>query len=221
MAVALVGIIAIGLLASVSPSTLVVFIMLLFTARPTGNAVGFLFGWTLSLVVVFSIVFAASGTASRPHSGGHTVTAAAEILLGAVMAVVAVRVWRRRNRPKAPRATTGRLEARAKQLRPWQSAAIGVAEQPWTLTAAAALILVHHDIGPAVTAFGFLLFTACSTAGVVAVFAYHAWRPDVSEARLAALRGRLTQLGPTLVASVSLLVSAFLVADGLLALIGG
>jgi len=45
--------------------------------------------------------------------------------------------------------------------------------------------------------------------------------PDVSEARLADLRVRLTQAGPALVVSISVLVSAVLIADGLLGLLGG
>jgi len=114
----------------------------------------------------------------------------------------------------------GRIEARAKRLHPWQSAALGIAEQPWALTAAAALVLVHHKIGPLTTASGFVLFTACSTAGVLALFTYHARHPDVSEARLADLRVRLTQAGPALVVSISVFVSAFLIADGLLGLLG-
>src|SRR5580700_8944054 len=43
-----------GLLASVSPATIVVFILLLATTRPRLNAVAFLIGWSVSLIIVFA-----------------------------------------------------------------------------------------------------------------------------------------------------------------------
>ncbi len=220
MIVALVAITAIGLLASVSPTTLVVFALLLVTVRPTGNAVGFLVGWTLSLVVVFSAVYLASGIASNPHSGAHTASSAAEIALGVVFAVVAARVWRRRQRPRSPSARMTRLQARLKRLRPWQAAALGIAKQPWMLTAAAALILVHHKIGPLTTALAFLLFTASSTAVVLAVFGYYVRDPGETHARLDEWQVRLTRAGTMLVVGASVVVSAFLLADGIIGLVG-
>ena len=198
MGVAILAIIGIGLLASLSPSTLVVFILLLTTVRPKSNAVGFLLGWTLS----------------------HTVSYVVEIVLGSVLAVVGARSWRHRKRPKAPATRTRRLETRLEHLHPWQAAAVGIAEQPWTLTAAAAVIVVHHRIGPLTTVVTFLLFTVFSTATVLAIFAYYTRHPDRSETRLAELRLRLARAGPTIVAAISLLASAYLLADGLHGLLG-
>ena len=47
-----------GLMASLSPATIVVFVLVLGTARARVNAVGFLFGWGLSLTVVFATSYA-------------------------------------------------------------------------------------------------------------------------------------------------------------------
>ena len=46
-----------GLLASVSPSTIAVFILLLATTRAYVNAAAFLIGWGVSLVIVFAVSY--------------------------------------------------------------------------------------------------------------------------------------------------------------------
>ena len=51
----LLAITSLGLLASVSPSTLIAFVVLLASKRPNGNAIGFLVGWNVSLIVVFAL----------------------------------------------------------------------------------------------------------------------------------------------------------------------
>ncbi len=51
-----------GLLASLSPATIVVFILLLATTRAKVNAAAFLIGWSFSLVIVFSVSYAVGGT---------------------------------------------------------------------------------------------------------------------------------------------------------------
>ena len=197
MGVAILAIIGIGLLASLSPSTLVVFILILLTTvRPRSNALGFFFGWTVSLIFVFCLVYAVDGTASRPHSNGGTASDVAEIVLGLVLGYVGMRSWQRRHVTRPPAARMLRLEARLKNLRPWQAAALGIVEQPWTLTAAAAIVIVHHNIGPLTTLLAFILFTVFSTASVLAIFTYYTRHPDSTEPLLIQLRLRLAQAGP-------------------------
>ena len=64
-----------GLMASLSPATIVVFVLVLGTARARVNAVGFLFGWGFSLTLVFAGSYAladsgASQTDERAYVGG-------------------------------------------------------------------------------------------------------------------------------------------------------
>ena len=59
----LISIGLLGLLASVSPSTIVVFILLLATARARVNAAAFLVGWSVSLIVVFAVSYAVGESA--------------------------------------------------------------------------------------------------------------------------------------------------------------
>ena len=53
-----IPILLLGLLASFSPSTMIVFILLLATARARVNAAAFLIGWCVSLVLVFAVGYA-------------------------------------------------------------------------------------------------------------------------------------------------------------------
>ena len=69
-----------------------------------------------------------------------------------------------------------RLSADLASLRPWQAALLGVLEQPWTLTALAAVVVVSHRAGPLAVFLAFLLFSALSTAGVITIFVYSAHR---------------------------------------------
>ena len=67
-----VTIVLLGLLASLSSATIVVFLLLLATTRAKVNAAAFLIGWSVSLVIVFSASYAVGGTHSaqprwRPH----------------------------------------------------------------------------------------------------------------------------------------------------------
>src|SRR5271169_1988421 len=95
-----------GLLASVSPSTIVVFILLLATTKARSNAAAFLIGWSVSLIVVFAVSYAAGGARLIQHGSGSTVVAVIEILLGAALAVAAVRQWRHRDRPRTSSGVT-------------------------------------------------------------------------------------------------------------------
>ena len=64
-----------GLLASVSPSTIVVFILLLATARARLNAAAFLIGWSVSLIIVFAATYALGGDRATQHGSGSTAVA--------------------------------------------------------------------------------------------------------------------------------------------------
>jgi Sap, sulfolipid-1-addressing protein len=209
-----------GLLASVSPSTLVVFILLLATTRARSNAAAFLIGWSVSLIIVFAVSYAAGGARLLQHGSGSTAVEVIEILLGAALAVAAARQWRHRDRPRTSSRVTKKFTARLKQLNPWEAAAVGVLEQPWTLTAAAAVILARHHSAFLIVVFAFVAFALLSTATVGLIFLYYARRPGQAEARLSDLRDRLVRAGPAVFAIVSVVAGVFLIADGVTGIVG-
>ena len=208
-----------GLLASVSPSTIVVFILLLATARARVNAAAFLIGWSVSLIIVFAVSYAAGGVRGTQHGNGSTAVEAIEILLGVALAVAAAQQWKRRDQPRTSSGVTKKFTARLKQLNPWEAATVGVLEQPWTLTAAAAVVLVRHHSAYLVVLFAFLVFAFLSTATVGVIYVYFARRPGQAEAHLSDLRNRLVQAGPAIFAIVSAAVGIFLVIDGIIGIV--
>jgi hypothetical protein len=209
-----------GLLASVSPSTIVVFILLLATARARLNAAAFLIGWSISLTIVFAVSYAVGGVRVTQSGNGSTAVAALEILLGVTLAVAAAQQWRRRDRPRTSSGVTKKFSARLKELKPWEAAVVGILEQPWTLTAAAAVVLVRHHSAFLVVLFAFLVFAFLSTATVGLIFLYFARRPGQAEAHLSDLRNRLVQAGPAIFAIVSAALGIYLIVDGITGIVG-
>jgi hypothetical protein len=75
-------IVFLGLMASLSPATIVVFVLVLGTARASVNALGFLIGWGLSLTLVFIGSYALARSGASGSQGGRTTVAVLQILLG-------------------------------------------------------------------------------------------------------------------------------------------
>jgi threonine/homoserine/homoserine lactone efflux protein len=211
----LLAIVGLGLLASVSPSTLIAFVALLASGKPKRNGVGFLVGWNVSLIVVFTLCYGAGKTRiSTLHTDGHAVSCIVEVALGVVFVGLAARAWWRRNHQEKLWQASNKLSADLAHLRPWQAAVLGVIEQPWTLTALAAVVVVSHKSGPLAVVLAFVLFSALSTAGVITMFVYSTVRSDVAENRLDDVKRRLVQIGPIAAAVLSALVGAALIAVG-------
>ena len=209
-----------GLLASVSPSTIVVFILLLATARARVNAAAFLIGWSVSLIIVFAVSYGIGGVRATQHGSGRTAVEVIEIMLGAALAFAAARQWRHRDRPRTSSRVAEKFNARLKQLNPWEAATVGVLEQPWTLTAAAAVVLVRNHSAFLVVVFAFVAFALLSTATIGLIFLYFARRPGQAEAHLSDLRNRLVRAGPAIFAIVSAAVGVFLIIDGVIGIVG-
>ena len=213
-----------GLMASLSPATIVVFVLVLGTAKARVNAVGFLFGWGLSLTVVFATSYALAVTGAAQRGGGRTSVAVLEFLLGAALMVASIRLWRRRTKdPRVPddpeRAAgwgTERLMGHMDGLTPLGAAVVGVLKQPWAITSAAALVVVHSQTTGLLVAIAFALFTVASTATVALMFVYYARYPGEAQSRLAELRDRAMAAGPTAGAVAGMIVAGFLIIDGLL-----
>jgi threonine/homoserine/homoserine lactone efflux protein len=211
----LLAIAGLGLLASVSPSTLIAFVAVLASRKAKSNGVGFLVGWNVSLVVVFTLCYGAGKTTlSTLHTDGHAATCIVEVVLGAVFVGLAARAWWRRDHQEKVWQASKRLSADLASLRPWQAAILGVLEQPWTLTALAAVVVVSHRAGPLAVVLAFVLFSTLSTSGVIIIFVYSRVRTDVAETRLDDIKGRLVHRGPIATAVLSALVGAALIAVG-------
>jgi hypothetical protein len=208
-----------GLLASLSPTTIIVFILLLATTRARVNAVAFLAGWGISLIIVFAVSYAVGGAQGTQRHGGRTAVDLVEIVLGVSLVAVGAVRWRRRNVAKVSSGVSQRLTTRVQQLHPWQATIVGVLKQPWALTAAAALVVVRHHTAAIVALIAFLIFTAASTATLGVTFFYFARRPREAEAHLSVLKDRLVQARSVIFATVLILVGLYLTIDGAVSLL--
>ena len=211
-------ILLLGLLASISPVTLVLFLLLLATTRARINAGAFLIGWTVSLTVVFGLSYALGSYGGVRSGSGGTALAILETLLGVGFLGVGIWQWRGRNSGHTGPGVSKDLQERLKRLDPWGAAVLGVLKQPWSLTAAAALVLVHHHSAFVVALIAFLLFTVVSTATVGGIYIYYAREPEKAEARLAELYELVVRLGPFIVAALSFVIGLVLTVDGLTSL---
>jgi hypothetical protein len=204
-----------ALLASISPVTLVVFILLLATTRARINAGAFLVGWTVSLTVVFSLSYLLGTYRGLNTGGGGIALAVFEVVVGLALVATAAWQWGRRNNSHSPVGVSKELAERLKGLDPFGAAVLGVLKQPWTLTAAAALVLVHNHSAFVVALIAFALFAVVSTATVGAIYLYYARDPAQADARLSELYERVVSAGPTIIAVASLVIGVVLTVDGL------
>jgi hypothetical protein len=212
-------ILALGLLASLSPATIIVFILVLATTRARVNAIAFLVGWGVSLTIVFAVAYLIGGTQATRQSGGRVWVDVVEILLGVALVVAGVGGWRRRNTPRPPSGASKALAARLSHLRPREATVLGVLKEPWSITAAAAVVVVHYHSDLAVALLAFVLFSVVSTASVGLAFWYHSSHPTDAETRLSAVKDLLVRLGPIIFAVMSLAVGIYLIVDGVVALL--
>jgi threonine/homoserine/homoserine lactone efflux protein len=214
-----ITILGLGLLASLSPSTIVVFILVLATTRARLNAAAFLIGWGASLTIVFAVSYELGGSKAIQRAGQTTVDII-EIVVGLLLGFVAAREWGHRNRPQRSSSKTKSVANHHDQLSPGRAAIVGVLKQPWTLTTAAAVVVVRaHSAFPVVLS-AFLVFTILSTATVGVIFLYFTRRPREAEAHLSVLRDRLVRAGPAIVAIVSVVVGVYLVIAGAIGIAG-
>ena len=79
---------------------------------------------------------------------------------------------------------TKKLSADLASLRPWQAAVFGVVEQPWTLTALVAVVVVSHRSGLRAVVLAFVLFSTLSTATVILDFVYSSVHSEVAQTPL-------------------------------------
>ena len=218
----LISVFLIGLLASLDPLRPALFVLVLRTDRARVNAIAFFVGWALSLVVLFALAFVAfggAGESGRANSAQRLWVSVLELLLGAVMWVLAGRRWRRRNAPDAHHSTPAALLRRLEGLTPRGAGIMGVLIQPRTLTFAAALIVARDHSGLLSYATGLSVFALVSTGVLLGIFIYYIRRPQSARSKLSALLARVEGAGPTLTAVLFGLAGTVLLGYGLRGLI--
>jgi Sap, sulfolipid-1-addressing protein len=216
----LISLVVLGILASLDPLRPVVFVMVLRTDRI--NAVAFLAGWGLALSALFSVVFVIFGgdIAGVPRSDQRTWAAVLELVLGALLLVLAARRWQRRG-DDARRGTPKLIADRLDHLGPRAAGVVGVLIQPRMLTIAAAVVVAREAPGIVSLLIGFAVFAVVSTAALLGILVYDIRRPDSAQHRLTALVSALERQSPTIVTALFALAGCYLVVDAVRGLVTG
>lgn len=204
-----------GVMASLSPTTLIVFLLLLATTRARVNAVAFLAGWTFSLTAVFAVGYLVGSEQSLQRGSGRTIVDLIEVAIGAVLVAAGTERWRRRHAPRTGQGVPKAVAARLAHVHPWQAVVLGVLVQPWTVTIAAAIVVVRHHLALLLAVLAFLVFTVVSITTVGLTFLYYSRHTGDAQVRLSQLRERVVSVGPVLFAAVAVLVGCYLIIDGL------
>lgn len=210
----LTAMVLLGLTANLEPGTLVVFIMLLDTDRPRRNALAFLAGWFVSLAVVFTLSYAVLH-GREPVSGStkELLIQLGEIAVGLLLAWLAVHEWRRRHPPAVPRPP--RSSRWLDHIGPRTAFFTAMWEQPWTVTMAAAMVVLRaHLVAPEAVA-AFVVFAVASSTIVGTVWFVFRRDPARAQDLLRAVEARVRTKGPKIIAIVSAAVGIAFVADGL------
>jgi hypothetical protein len=195
--------------------------MVLRTEGARLNGIAFLVGWALSLSVLFTLGFIAvgAGLSGHPTSTQQTWALAAQLVLAALLLLLAARRWRHRDEATAPHTTPQAIRRRLDQLNPRKAGFLGVLIQPRTLTIAAALIVARERSGIISALVGLGVFALLSTGALLAIFTYFVRRPDNAQSNLAVITSRLEQAGPTILTVVFALAGAYLLVNALIGLI--
>lgn len=216
---ALMAIVLLGLTANLEPGTLVVFVMLLGTERPRRNALAFLGGWFVSLAVVFGISYALLH--GQPPISGSTeelLVQLGEVGVGLLLGWAAVHEWRRRN--QAPDSRPPRTARWLEHLGPRTAFFAAMWEQPWTVTMAAAMVVVRAHLSAPEAVVAFVAFACASTALVATVWAVFRRDPERAEHLLTSAEQRVRSKGPRAFAVIAAVASVAFLGDGLHGLLG-
>lgn len=214
----LTSLVLLGLGTNLEPGTLIVFVSLLGTAKPRTNAAAFVAGWVVSLAVVFGASYALLH--GEPPVSGSTeelLVQLGEIAVGVLLASAAVHEWRRRNDPPASRRP--RTHHWLQHIGPRTAFFAAMWEQPWTVTMAAAMVVVRGHLSAPEAVVAFVVFAVASTVSVGTVWIMFRRDPDRAEHALRSIETRVRTTGPRFFAVFAAVASVAFMADGLYGLL--
>ena len=223
MGEALGQVLSLGVGVTLSPVPIIAVVLMLGTPRARANGPAFLLGWLAGLVVVGTAVLLLSSGAGA-DDGGTPATWASwlEIVLGALLLLIAVRQWRRRPRagaePELPawmatidRFTPGRAAGMAVVL-------AGVNPKNLLLTVAAATAIAQTGASGGDAAIALAVFVVLGTLGPGAPVALYFALGARAARPLAELKAWMAANNAAIMAVLVLVIGAKLIGDGVSAL---
>jgi threonine/homoserine/homoserine lactone efflux protein len=174
-----------GLVITLSPLTLVAFILLLAAEGGIWKGLAFILGWMACLVaVIAAVVLTTGGDPPRPHTAPSTAVLVVKALLGILLIWIGIRRRRRRGLPRKPPTWMGWLD----RMSPWAAVGFGAFMQPWSLVAIGAATVVQAKLSTVGDWLALVVFCLLATSSFLVMELYAVLSPEAAAARLGRIR---------------------------------
>jgi threonine/homoserine/homoserine lactone efflux protein len=174
-----------GLVITLSPLTLVAFILLLAAKGGIWKGLAFILGWMACLVaVIAAVILATGGDPPRQHTAPSTAVLVVKALLGILLIWIGIRRRRRRGLPRKPPTWMGWLD----RMSPWAAVGFGAFMQPWSLVAIGAATVVQAKLSTVGDWLALVVFCLLATSSFLVMELYAVLSPEAAAARLGRIR---------------------------------
>lgn len=208
---------------AISPIPIVAVILMLITPRARANGIGFLLGWLIGLAVAVTLAALLTDGTTGAADDASTVAGIVQLVLGALLVLLAVRKWQGRPAPGEPaptpawmRAVEGFTAARATALGAFFSG-LNPKNTALALSAGATIGAAGLGAGNAVLVGG--IFCAVASAGVAAPLIVYLVRGSEAETMLQSWKDWLVEHNGAVMAVLFAVLGAKLLGAGLGALL--
>ena len=220
MADAIGEILSLGVGVALSPIPIVAVVLMLSTPRARSNGPAFVLGWVIGLAVVGAIVLAvAGGAGANDEAEPATWVDVLKIVLGALLALVAVRQWRGRPRHGAETELPGWMRT-IETFTPTRSLAIaaalsGINPKNLLLTVGAAAAIAQTGVSTGQQAIALAVFILVGTLGPGIPVALYFVLGDRARRLLEGLKTWMAASNAAILAVLCLVIGAKLIGDGI------
>ena len=205
-----------GLVITLSPLTLVAFILLLAAKGGLWKGLAFILGWMACLVaVIAAVVLTTGGNPPRQHTAPSTAVLVVKALLGILLIWIGIRRRRRRGLPRKPPTWMGWLD----RMSPWAAVGFGAFMQPWSLVAIGAATVVQAKLSTVGDWLALVVFCLLATSSFLVMELYAVLSPEAAAARLGRIRTWIDGHMDQAIILVSLALGGLLLADSIFLLL--
>ncbi len=205
---------------ALSPIPIVAVVLMLVTPKARANGPAFVVGWLVGLAIVGVIVLAVAGPSDASEDGQPaTWVSVLQLVLGALLLLVAMRQWRGRPEsgeeaamPKWMGAIDGFTAVKSLGVGALLS---GLNPKNLLLAAAAGAAIAETGISGGEQAAVYAIFVVIATMGVAAPVVIYFALGDRSAEPLGRLKDWMSQNNATIMAVLCLIIGAKLIGDGI------
>jgi threonine/homoserine/homoserine lactone efflux protein len=202
----------IGLVITLSPLTLVAFILLLAAKGGIWKGLAFILGWMACLVaVIAAVLLTTGGNPPRQHTAPSAAVLVVKALLGILLIWIGIRRRRRRGLPRKPPTWMGWLD----RMSPWAAVGFGAFMQPWSLVAIGAATVVQAKLSTVGDWLALVMFCLLATSSFLVMELYAALSPEAAQARLGRIRTWIDTHTDQAIIIGSLALGGLLLADSI------